>query len=71
MRQIRNNESRDDVQESRGIDRPTCRNECGISRSFSCSACGYEAWTYDDSECDPSDFEYCPECGAKVVHGNE
>lgn len=49
------------------IDRPTCRNEDGSGRSFSCSACGYEAWTYDDSCCDPKGFSFCPDCGAEVV----
>lgn len=50
------------------IDRPTCRNkEDGYGRSFLCSACGYEAWTYDDSGCDPKDFSFCPNCGAEVV----
>lgn len=49
------------------IDRPTCRNEDGFDMSFSCSACGYSAWTYGDSCCDPSDFSFCPNCGAKVV----
>ena len=50
------------------IDRPTCRNEYGSSRSFFCSACGCDVWTYDDSYCDPSDFSFCPNCGAEVVH---
>lgn len=50
------------------IDRPTCRNEeDSYDRSFLCSACGYEAWTYDDSCCDPKDFSFCPNCGAEVV----
>lgn len=50
------------------IDRPTCRNEeDGYGRSFLCGACGYEAWTYDDSDCDPTDFSFCPNCGAEVV----
>ena len=50
------------------IDRPTCRNEeDGYGRSFLCGACGYEAWTYDDSGCDPKDFSFCPNCGAEVV----
>lgn len=50
------------------IDRQTCRNEeDGYGRSFLCSACGYEAWTYDDSGCDPKDFSFCPNCGAEVV----
>ena len=49
------------------IDRPTCRNEeDGYDRSFLCSACGYEAWTYDDSGCDPKDFSFCPNCGKEV-----
>lgn len=52
------------------IDRPTCRNEDGSGRSFSCSACGYEAWTYDDSCCDPKDFSFCPNCGAELVVGD-
>lgn len=50
------------------IDRPTCRNNGNHNdRHFWCSACGYEAWTYDDSGCDPSDFSFCPECGAVVI----
>ena len=53
------------------IDRPTCRNEDGFGRSFSCSACGYEAWTYDDSCCDPKDFSFCPNCGAEVVRDDD
>lgn len=50
------------------IDRPTCRNNGNRDdRGFWCSRCGYEAWTYDDSGCDPSDFSFCPDCGAVVV----
>ena len=50
------------------IDRPTCRNEeDSYDRTFLCSACGYEAYTYSDSDCNPHDFSYCPECGAEVV----
>lgn len=50
------------------IDRPTCRNEeDGYGRAFLCSACGYEAYTYSDSNCNPHDFSYCPECGAEVA----
>lgn len=50
------------------IDRPTCRNEeDSYDRAFLCSACGYEAYTYSDSNCNPHDFSYCPECGAEVV----
>lgn len=50
------------------IDQPTCRNNGNRDdRGFWCSRCGYEAWTYDDSGCDPSDFSFCPDCGASVV----
>ena len=50
------------------IDRPTCRNEeDSYDRTFLCSACGYEAYTYSDSNCNPHDFSYCPECGDEVV----
>lgn len=50
------------------IDRPTCRNNGNRDdRGFWCSRCGYEAWTYDDSGCDPSDFSFCPDCGAEVA----
>lgn len=50
------------------IDRPTCQNNGNNNdRHFWCSRCGYEAWTYDDSGCDPSDFLLCPICGAEVV----
>lgn len=50
------------------IDRPTCRNkEDSYDRTFLCSACGYEAYTYSDSNCNPHDFSYCPECGAEVA----
>ena len=50
------------------IDRPTCRNEeDSYDRTFLCSACGYEAYTYSDSNCNPHDFSYCPECGEEVV----
>ena len=50
------------------IDRPTCRNkEDSYDRTLLCSACGYEAYTYGDSNCNPHDFSYCPECGAEVV----
>lgn len=50
------------------IDRPTCRNEeDSYDRTFLCSACGYEAYTYSDSNCNPHDFSYCPSCGAEVV----
>ena len=52
---------------------PTCRN--GYSslndRSFLCSKCGYEAFTYGDSYCDPDDFAFCPNCGARVTDGSD
>ena len=53
---------------------PTCRNmyERRMNgRTFSCSECGYETWTYDDSYCDPWEFSYCPNCGARVVKRGE
>lgn len=50
------------------IDRPTCRNDGDRNdRDFWCSRCGYEVWAYDDSNCDPCDFSFCPECGAVVT----
>lgn len=50
------------------IDRPTCRNDGDRDvRGFWCSACGYGAWAYDDSGCDPSGFSFCPDCGAEVI----
>lgn len=48
-------------------DNPTCRNLSNDYRSFHCSRCGYKAFTYGDSNCDPEDFTYCPECRAEVV----
>ena len=48
-------------------DDPTCRNLSNGYRSFHCSRCGYRAFTYGDSDCDPGDFTYCPECRAEVV----
>lgn len=50
------------------IDQPTCRNNGDPDdRYFWCSRCGYEAYTYSDSDCDPGNFSFCPRCGAKVV----
>lgn len=50
------------------IDRPTCENGGRLGeRTFLCSVCGYKAHTYSDSDCNPHDFSYCPECGAEVV----
>ena len=48
---------------------PTCKNKYRNhdDRSFLCSKCGYEAWTYGDSFCDPDEFRFCPHCGARVV----
>lgn len=48
-------------------DNPTCRNLSNDERSFHCSRCGYKAFTYSDSDCDPEDFAYCPECRAEVL----
>lgn len=53
---------------------PTCMNMDGRrmnGRTFSCSECGYETWTYDDSDCDPWEFSYCPNCGARVVNDDD
>lgn len=50
------------------IDRPTCENGERLNeRTFLCSACGYEAYAYSDSDCNPNDFSYCPDCGAEVI----
>lgn len=46
----------------------TCHNLDSGSRGFTCSICGYDTYTYDDSRCNPSDFEWCPMCGAKVIY---
>lgn len=47
----------------------TCENgygPCNPIRAFLCSECRYDASTYGDSDCDPSQFEFCPMCGARV-----
>lgn len=51
----------------------TCHNKYRDhnDRSFLCSKCGYEAFTYDDSYCDPDEFRFCPNCGASVTSGGE
>lgn len=50
------------------IERPTCENGGRLNeRTFLCSACGYEAYAYSDSDCNPNDFSYCPDCGAEVI----
>lgn len=50
------------------IERPTCENGGRLNeRTFLCSACGYEAYAYSDSDCNPYDFSYCPDCGAEVI----
>lgn len=46
-------------------DNPTCRNLSNDERSFHCSR-------YGDSDCDPEDFAYCPECpncGEQINNG--
>lgn len=52
---------------------PTCENKYRNhgDRSFMCSECGYEAFTYGDSNCDPDDFAFCPHCGARVTRGGD
>lgn len=51
----------------------TCFNEdAGIEQSFWCSNCGYQAETFGDKAprpylCDPSEWDYCPMCGARVI----
>ena len=50
------------------IDRPTCENGGRLNkRTFLCSACGYKAYAHSDSDCNPHDFSYCPECGSEVI----
>lgn len=50
------------------IDQPTCRNNGNHDdRHFWCSRCGYEAYTYSDSDCDPGDFLFCPRCRAEIL----
>ena len=49
------------------IDRPTCRME-PEGEGFRCSECG----TYHDmSGFEEFPWPYCPECGARVVSGDE
>lgn len=48
-------------------DDPTCRNLPNGYRSPHRGRCGYKAFTYGDSGCDPEDFAYRPECGAEAV----
>lgn len=49
----------------------TCRNlEKGSPGEFSCSACGYESGP-DDAFYHPSDFRFCPCCGARLVDADE
>ena len=48
----------------------TCENSYGRGnslRAFMCSECHVDLSTYGDSDCDPSGFDYCPNCGARVV----
>lgn len=53
------------------IDQPTCRNNGNPDdRHFWCSRCGYEAYTYSDSDCDPGDFSFCPRFRAEVIDDN-
>lgn len=57
----------EDYGNSSHLDNPTRRNLPNGYRSSHCSRCGYKASTYGDSDCDPEDFTYCPECRAGVV----
>lgn len=55
------------------IDRPTCRNvydetEMGACENgFECSECGNRVEDFEHY-CITGTFNYCPECGAEVVH---
>lgn len=55
------------------IDRPTCRNvydehEMGAcANGFECSVCGNRVEDFEHY-CITGTFNYCPECGAEVVH---
>ena len=42
----------------------TCRDETGSPQSFLCSECGWFDTDLDDL---PLNYNYCPNCGARVV----
>ncbi len=54
------------------IDRPTCRDlSMKTADEFLCSKCGEHVdIAYMDS-CDDYHAKYCPNCGARVVRGDE
>ena len=44
----------------------TCRN-LGAYGGFECSICGFKERQLSEMECEPQDWCFCPNCGAKVV----
>lgn len=44
----------------------TCRN-LGAYGGFECSICGFKERQLSEMECEPHDWFFCPNCGAKVV----
>lgn len=44
----------------------TCRN-LGTYGGFECSMCGFKEKRLSEMECEPQDWCFCPNCGAKVV----
>lgn len=48
--------------------RRTCRN-LGTFGGFRCSECGFYERQLTEMECEPQDWEFCPNCGAKAVRG--
>ena len=56
------------------IDRPTCRiGYVPGSADRSCSACGetFSTGTYQGGDHEEHEFMFCPNCGARVVRGDE
>lgn len=46
----------------------TCRN-LGAYGGFECSICEFKERQLSEMECEPHDWFFCPNCGAKVVEG--
>lgn len=44
----------------------TCHN-LGTYGGFECSMCGFKEKQLSEMECEPQDWCFCPNCGAKVV----
>lgn len=44
----------------------TCRN-LGTFGGFRCSECGFYERQLTEMECEPQDWAFCPDCGAKAV----